>query len=66
MHQCIYPWGIIIEQVPNQSIKIQTKDRNVFVFKYDEIEKMTKENLPWNATPKPKIDLLELGVLSMN
>ena len=38
--------GIIIEQVPNQSIKIQTKDRNVFVFKYDEIEKMTKENLP--------------------
>ena len=40
--------GIIIEQVPNQSIKIQTKDRNVFVFKYDEIEKMTKENLPVN------------------
>jgi hypothetical protein len=38
--------GIIIEQVPNQNIKIQTKDRNVFVFKYDEIEKMTKENLP--------------------
>jgi hypothetical protein len=38
--------GIIIEQVPNQSIKIQTKDRNVFVFKYDEIEKITKENLP--------------------
>ena len=38
--------GIIIEQVPNQSIKIQTKDRNVFVFKYDEIEKMTKKNLP--------------------
>jgi hypothetical protein len=40
--------GIIIEQVPNQSIKIQTKDRNVFVFKYDEIEKMTKENLPFD------------------
>jgi sRNA-binding regulator protein Hfq len=36
--------GLIIEQVPNQSIKIQTKDRNVFVFKYDEIEKITKEN----------------------
>jgi hypothetical protein len=38
--------GIIIEQVPNQSIKIRTKDRNVFVFKYDEIEKITKENVP--------------------
>ena len=36
--------GIIIEQVPNQSIKIQTADRNVFVFKYDEIEKIAKEN----------------------
>lgn len=35
--------GIIIEQIPNQSIKVQTKDKNVFVFKYDEIEKMTKE-----------------------
>lgn len=48
--------GIIIEQVPNQSIKIQTKDRNVFVFKYDEIEKMTKENLPFdnsNVSDKP-------------
>jgi hypothetical protein len=36
--------GIVIEQIPNQSIKIQTKDKNVFVFKNDEIEKMTKEN----------------------
>lgn len=35
--------GIIIEQIPNQSIKIQTKDNNVFVFKFDEIEKITKE-----------------------
>ena len=38
--------GKIIEQVPNQSIKIQTNDRNVFVFKYDEVEKITKEYLP--------------------
>jgi hypothetical protein len=35
--------GLIIEQVPQQSIKIQTKDRNIFVFKYLEIEKITKE-----------------------
>ena len=35
--------GVIIEQIPNQSIKVQTKDKNVFVFKYEEIEKMTKE-----------------------
>lgn len=35
--------GMIIEQIPNQTIKIQTSDRNVFVFKTDEIEKITKE-----------------------
>lgn len=38
--------GIIIEQIPNQSIKIQTKDRNIFVFKIEEIEKITKEEIP--------------------
>lgn len=35
--------GIIIEQVPNQSIKIQTRDGNIFVYKIDEVEKMTKD-----------------------
>jgi hypothetical protein len=35
--------GIIIEQVLNQSIKIQTREKNVFVVKYEEIEKITKE-----------------------
>jgi hypothetical protein len=38
--------GIIVEQVPNQSLKIQTKDRNVFVFKFDEIEKISKDLSP--------------------
>jgi len=47
--------GTIIEQIPNQSVKIQTKDRNVFVFKYDEIEKITKEPLPVeNSSFSPK------------
>ncbi|MGD9581444.1 MAG: hypothetical protein AB7V50_08725 [Vampirovibrionia bacterium] len=35
--------GVIIEQVPNKSIKIETTDRNVFVYQMDEIEKLTKE-----------------------
>ena len=35
--------GMIIEQIPNKSIKIETADRNVFVFSMDEIEKITKE-----------------------
>jgi len=35
--------GVIIEQILNQSIKIQTKDNSLFVFNMDEIEKITKE-----------------------
>jgi hypothetical protein len=35
--------GIIIEQVPNEKLKIETSSGNVFVFKFDEIEKITKE-----------------------
>lgn len=36
--------GVIIEQIPNKSLKIETADRNVFVFQLEEIEKITKEN----------------------
>ncbi len=35
--------GTIIEQVPNKSIKVQTADGSVFVYTFEEIEKMTKE-----------------------
>jgi TM2 domain-containing membrane protein YozV len=35
--------GTIIEQVPNQSLKIQTRDGNVFVYNMAEVEKFTKE-----------------------
>ncbi len=35
--------GLIIEQVPNKSIKIETAERNVFVYQMDDIEKITKE-----------------------
>lgn len=35
--------GVIIEQVPDKSIKIETADRNVFVYQMEEIEKLAKE-----------------------
>lgn len=35
--------GIIIEQVPGESLKIKTNDGSVYVFKMDEILKITKE-----------------------
>ncbi len=44
--------GSIIEQKPYESLKIQTADGNVFVFKMDEVDKITKEK-PFN-TPSAK------------
>lgn len=35
--------GTIIEIVPDKSLKIQTSDQSIFVYKMEEIEKMTKE-----------------------
>jgi hypothetical protein len=37
--------GVIIEQVPNKALKIETADGNIFVFEMDEIEKITKEKI---------------------
>ena len=34
--------GMIIEQVFEQSVKIKTRDNNIFVFQWNEIEKITK------------------------
>ena len=41
--------GIIVEQIPSQSIKIETTGGNVFVYAIDEVEKIAKE-------PKVEID----------
>lgn len=35
--------GSIVEQIPNESVKIQTRDGNIFVYSIDEIQKITKE-----------------------
>lgn len=35
--------GIIVEQVPNQSMKVRTSDGSIFNFGMNEIEKITKE-----------------------
>jgi hypothetical protein len=35
--------GLIIEQTPNVSLKIQTADKSTFVYSMDEVEKITKE-----------------------
>ncbi len=35
--------GIIIEEIPSATLKIQTREQNIFVYRFDEIEKLTKE-----------------------
>ena len=35
--------GIIIEQIPGESLKIQTRDGNVLVFTMDEIDRLSKD-----------------------
>ncbi len=36
--------GIIIEQVPNKSVEIKSNDNNYFIFKMEEVQKITREN----------------------
>jgi hypothetical protein len=35
--------GFITEQIPNIQLKIETRDGSLFVFKIEEIEKITRE-----------------------
>lgn len=37
--------GLIIEQIPNVSLKVQTADGSIFVYKMEEVEKMAKEQV---------------------
>lgn len=46
--------GIIIEQVPGISIKIKNHSDDVFFYKIDEVEKMTKEEPIKTSPPQPK------------
>lgn len=49
--------GMIIEQVPGQSLKIQTRDRNIFVYKMDEVEKIAKE---YTGSKKRYVEVSEI------
>ncbi len=59
--------GVIIEQVPNESLKIQTADGSLFVYKMSEVSKITKEEVSTPAqttsstTPKPSKELEPSG-----
>lgn len=54
--------GIIIEQIPNQTLKIQTKDGSVFVYNLSEVQKITKEAPYKNPATSQPIQALETPV----
>ena len=35
--------GVIIEQTPNESLRLQTRDGNIFVFRFDEIQTIGRD-----------------------
>jgi hypothetical protein len=41
--------GIVIEQVPNKTLKIKTADGSVFVFQMEDVERITRESAPTPA-----------------
>ena len=47
--------GVIIEQVPNELIKLQTADGNVFVYQISEIDKITKEHEIGRASCRERV-----------
>ena len=53
--------GIIVEQVPNKSLKIETSDRSIFVYQIDEIEKIITENT-LKSSNKPRVKRGFIGV----
>ncbi|MDR0874268.1 MAG: hypothetical protein LBN27_12530 [Prevotellaceae bacterium] len=48
--------GTIIEQVPNQSLKIETQGGNIFVYQTEDIEKITKEKTGSTASDNLNYD----------
>ncbi len=58
--------GTIIEQIPGESLKIQTRDGNVLVFTMNEIANVSKEipNLPSSSSASVKAEIGTLFGLS--
>lgn len=55
--------GVIVEQIPNESIKIKTRDGNVFFLKMEEIEQMEKVPIQTMVTKKSPTTAFLLSLL---
>jgi hypothetical protein len=48
--------GTILEMIPEKTIKIQTSDGNIFVYKMSEVEKVGKDAAAPSTEPKPAVE----------
>lgn len=44
--------GIVIEQIPNRSVKVKVADGSIYVYSMDLVEKIVKEEAPANYQPR--------------
>lgn len=57
--------GTIIEQIPNESLKVKTKDGSVFVYNLSEVSKLSKEEMV-NSTPSSENPYKSIMIPSYN
>lgn len=53
--------GVIIEQVPNQSVKIKTADGSEFVYAINEVEKFTREEVSTSQNSKKRMGFCDIN-----
>ena len=58
--------GIIIEQIPNKSLKIKTADGSVFVYQMDDVERITREDMPASQRPSASVTSPDRVVIAAN
>ena len=52
--------GMVIETIPNETIKIETADGSIFVYPFDEVERMVKAEVV-SEKPTTKVKLKSVG-----
>ena len=46
--------GMVIDHIPMQQLKIQTKDGSIFVYRSDEIDRIAKEEVVYGESSRPR------------
>lgn len=58
--------GIILEQIPNKTIKIKTADGSVFVYPMDDVTRITRESMPTSPRPAGSVISTDKAAIAAN